>query len=371
MTFHLSFLFPLSSLASYLASEGSPTLCFDFRLCGNSFPPTTSSSTPTKGSSLSEEDRISALKAYPEVGFSYWAQRDYSSVCLYAFSELCKGRGLTVLGNSLGGHLAPIAIHTCIQKDPSFTVDRVLMQASINPYFAMNPNREATREFTHLMLEGLEEDGFMDCMKWSLGNNIPKQAGKDWMNSSLQPNYIGSLPFAREAFNNYRTDTLGLSFSDDGFVNGVRRKIDGFSRILGCADSIESEEEVQFWTSGKAGSMENGLPPDSLMHQSQQQKIDRNGWLNASMLLDPQLNGWVKGSTDLKEGEEDKRPRQIGHVDAYRPVVGMEGCKSREVWEVLRDFLQKGILPEQGDERLRGLGGRRDFGIRSEVKPRL
>lgn len=321
------------------------------------------------------------MKLHPQVGFQQWAERDYASVLLHAWENLCspqrqggdeekanERRGLSILGSSLGGHLFPLTIHHSLKLNPQIKVDRALFYSSINPYYRFTPDPSSTRRFGLEMLSWIKRDGFQDIIKWSLGNNIPLRAGLDWIEAAQEPNYTGSSDYMKQAFLDYKVDTLGLSFSDDHLAHGSPRRTDAFNRILGWPESLESEEEKRYWEEGKENKVMEGegqggtgseaylTPPDFRKQASERELENRRGWLNSRIFLDVKENGWVRGSRRVLEEKEDKRPARIGHVDAFRPSV------PREVWELMRDFLQRGILPEEGSRVLGGRGGRRDFG---------
>lgn len=161
----------------WLAERGAPAVTFDFRLCGASFP----ESVDTKN----KDQRDEALKAHPEVGHLMWGTRDLPAVLAYAAQRFGASRSgpreLVLCGNSLGGHLATFA-QSVLPRDVRMA--RVLMLGCTSPYWGYAPDPKQYKMYTKGVIQSIHEEGYMNSKALGLGDNIPKEAGLNWVCST-------------------------------------------------------------------------------------------------------------------------------------------------------------------------------------------
>lgn len=143
----------------------------------------------------------------------------------------------------------------------------------------------------------------------------------------------------------------------------------GFARVLGNPGAIETERERQWWepaTPEGESAETTGRIVWTKLRRNGEKMPDFKGsrrlpCTSASVLLDGSANGWLRGSTAWSAGEEDPRPKVIGHVDGFKgSTIAKAGSPSIEFWELMRDFIQHGKMPQE--RHLGGIGYRRDFG---------
>ena len=171
---------------SWLASKGSPSVTFDLRLCGSSF--VDPEQHPIDGLQLSKSQRTDALLRSPDVGMELWATRDYAAVIRYMHERFCakSHRELVLVGNSLGGHTATIAVHGT--GGPN--VSRLLTVASISPWPGWAAQPQTMFDAMQSCLERIRADGYMnleETIGWQ-GYDVPKHAAVDWVSLPLQDN---------------------------------------------------------------------------------------------------------------------------------------------------------------------------------------
>lgn len=172
-------------------------MTFDLRLCGSSF--VDQEQRPIDGLQLSKSQRADALLRSPDVGMELWATRDYAAVIRYMHERFCAAsdRELVLVGNSLGGHIAPIAAHGV---DAS-KVSRLLTVASISPWPGWAAQPQALFHLMNLCLERTHADGYLnleDTIGWQ-GYDVPKRAAVDWVRKTLP------LVLSDEKLNTHRT----------------------------------------------------------------------------------------------------------------------------------------------------------------------
>lgn len=189
--------------AGWLCSQGVGVITYDYRYSGLSFPTELLSSiqkaTATKDEDLELETYRDALKTAPDsVELSEtWSKVDLAAVVIYA-SFLWREVDLTLMGNSLGGHLNVLLdINTILGTDltdslPASSngdnyssssrpqrVTRILNVCGGNAYWRNNNNPEGARfAFKEMIQKPLLEDGIFYCTNLGLGWDLPKSCGE-------------------------------------------------------------------------------------------------------------------------------------------------------------------------------------------------
>ena len=186
-------------LATYLSQEKHLTvLVFDYRFCGTSFP----------NSNLNAESRIEALKSAPEVGkVSHWGKRDVAGILTWVF-ENHPDKEVLYLGHSVGGHVFPLL-------EQAHKVTRALFVSVGCPFTGYWEQPDLALHSAKNNIESWRELGFSKLSNVGMGNDIPLQAGVDWMTWLQSPRYIASVPEHAEIMDNYKVPTLSICFADD------------------------------------------------------------------------------------------------------------------------------------------------------------
>jgi hypothetical protein len=176
---------------SWLAACGSPAATFDLRLKGSSF--IDDQGKPTEGLSLSKEERREHLiKHGHDVGFEVWGTKDYPAVIAHMAERFCatdvgQRRPLALVGNSLGGHLAPLAVRALRQnRDTSkVKVDRLLTVGSTSPYSGWFPDPASQYGHWVKLINSVKREGCLDLEQAGLaGYAIPRLAALNWVSGS-------------------------------------------------------------------------------------------------------------------------------------------------------------------------------------------
>lgn len=179
-----------SAFAAYLASHGHPTLTFDYRFVGRSFP----SGVDAK----SHEARVEALKSSPETNFSLHWTRDVGGAIRALKGRCCSNgtdaqRELVYIGNSHGAHLLVLALQ---ERD---LVDRVMAVSAFAPYFGYWPDAELRKAGMRYVLSASRKEGFFlatlmgagrqseeekpdgeTAKQAGLGFDLPLGCGEEW-----------------------------------------------------------------------------------------------------------------------------------------------------------------------------------------------
>ncbi|CAO1620031.1 unnamed protein product [Parajaminaea phylloscopi] len=177
--------------ARWLAQHGVAVCTFDFRFSGTSFPPDVlqrlKAAKEAGDESVLEEQFHEALVSCPEDWklMSHWTQTDLASVVRFS-RRRWPARPLTLLGNSLGGHLA-----TLLDQDVTFDSPapvRVLNVCGGCAYWDNNANPEGARyAFEQLIVEPLETDRVFRASSLGLGYDLPYGVGRDWLRWYFHP----------------------------------------------------------------------------------------------------------------------------------------------------------------------------------------
>lgn len=187
--------------AKWLCSKGVGVITYDYRYSGLSFPPHLLEPIERAASEKDEDKELEAyrlaLKQAPEdVELSTtWSQLDLAAVTIYA-SLLWREVDLTLMGNSLGGHLNTLLdINTILGTDSIESlpasigdtyssssrpqrVTRLLNICGGNAYWKNNNNPEGARfAFKELIHKPLLEDGIFYATNLGLGWDLPKSCG--------------------------------------------------------------------------------------------------------------------------------------------------------------------------------------------------
>lgn len=177
--------------AKWMSTRGVAVSTFDFRFSGTSLPPDVIQQLKAARDAKDEDalDDIfhNALVSCPEdwALMSHWTQMDLAAVVRFSRSKW-PNRPLTLLGNSLGGHLSSLL-------DQSVTFDtqapvRILNVCGGNAYWANNPNPEGARyAFEQLIVAPLETDRVFRASSLGLGYDLPYGVGKDWLRWYFHP----------------------------------------------------------------------------------------------------------------------------------------------------------------------------------------
>jgi hypothetical protein len=189
-------------------------------------------------------------------------------------------------------------------------------------------------------------------------------------------NYIAALPEFAQSFAEWKTPSLNLLLTDDFLCLESPRMAQGFARVLGDPGAIETERERQWWepaTSEGESAETTGRKTWTSLRKNGEKMPDFEGatrlpFTSSSVLLDASANGWLRGSTAWAGGQEaDPRPKVIGHVDGFKgSTIANPGSPSIEFWELMRDFVQHGKMPQE--RHLGGIGYRRDFGAGGSIE---
>ncbi|CAO1618641.1 unnamed protein product [Jaminaea pallidilutea] len=175
--------------AQWLSKHGVAVLTLDFRFSGSSLPAEVLSALQAaKGDEVKQEEIFhDALVSCPEQWalMSHWTQLDVATVVRYS-RERWSNKPLTLLGNSLGGHLATL-LDEAITFDSSAPV-RVLNVCGGNAYWRNNPRpAEARYAFDELIVKPLETDRVFRASALGLGYDLPYGVGRDWLRWFYHP----------------------------------------------------------------------------------------------------------------------------------------------------------------------------------------
>lgn len=175
--------------ARYLSQHDIAVLTFDYRFSGTSLPQAVLDQLKQAGDDEAKRDDIfhAALVSCPEKWglMSHWTQQDLGTVVRYA-QEQWRGKPMTLLGNSLGGHLATLLDEEILFPSSSSSTDtapvRILNVCGGNAYWQNNPRPEEARfAFDELVVKPLETDRVFRASALGLGYDLPYGVGRDWL----------------------------------------------------------------------------------------------------------------------------------------------------------------------------------------------
>lgn len=199
--------------AAWLASHGVATCTFDFRFSGASFPPDVlaklsqadreHSDDPEAADLAREQAFEEALLSAPrEWGLiSHWTHHDLATVVRYVRTRWA-GAPLTLLGNSLGGHIIALLEEDVLfgrgtPADPTPASVRLLNVCGGNAYWGNSYDPPRTRYgFEQMIAQPLESEGVFRASSLGLGYDIPYGVGRDWCKWFFHP--LFSLQGPRE-----------------------------------------------------------------------------------------------------------------------------------------------------------------------------
>lgn len=215
--------------ASWLSRHSVATFTFDFRYSGASFPP----DVLQQFKEASDEDERSdifhrALLDCPRhwALMSHWTQQDLAAVVRYARS-LHPNQPLTLLGNSLGGHLAAL-LDESVTFPKEDSIVRILNVCGGNAFWSNNKNPTAARyAFDELIAKPLETEGVFRASSLGLGYDLPYGVGQDWLRWYYHP--LFSLQDPKDEANARRIGQrlnkyLYVGFEDDETISELMMK---------------------------------------------------------------------------------------------------------------------------------------------------
>lgn len=218
------------SFAKHLSTKGVAVCTFDYRYSGQSFPPERLEKLQRSASGTEEFDNAfheALLECKADWGLmSHWCRQDMAAVVRFA-RQTWPGLPLTLLGNSLGAHLATLLEeHTLFPssetESPSPPV-RILNVCGGNAYWENNNSpEEAKFVFDQMIKAPLETDGIFRSSSLGLGYDLPYGAGVDWLKWFYHPLFslqgVEDEAIARglgERLDKY----LYVGFEDDATIN--------------------------------------------------------------------------------------------------------------------------------------------------------
>lgn len=149
-----------------------------------------------EGLALSKEERREHLIKYGrDVGFEVWGTMDYPAVIAHMSERFCsvndggQRRPLALVGNSLGGHLAPLAVRALRQNRATskVQVDRLLTVGSTSPYSGWFPDPASQYGHWVDLMNSVKREGYLDLEQAGLaGYAIPRLAALNWVSDARQ-----------------------------------------------------------------------------------------------------------------------------------------------------------------------------------------
>ncbi|KAF8307597.1 hypothetical protein DL93DRAFT_2064728 [Clavulina sp. PMI_390] len=170
-----------NDFAAWLAGNGVPSLTFDYRYFGSSFPPPIDAKSPD----FDEDARNKAMQACPDdVNFTEtWARVDFAAVVRY-MGERYKGVEMCLVGNSLGCHLMPLF------PDEWHYISRFLCTCGGNAHWRNTPNPKASRYTIQTIVRNEMEESRLFPADWiGLGKSLPYGPGSQWCDWSDHPHF--------------------------------------------------------------------------------------------------------------------------------------------------------------------------------------
>lgn len=208
--------------AKWMAQHGVAVCTFDFRYSGTSLP-SQALERLKRAKDADDEDALEdifheTLLDCPEEWalMSHWTQRDLASVVRFSRKQW-PARPLTLLGNSLGGHLAALLDQSVTFDSPAPV--RILNICGGCAYWKNNANPDGARyAFEQLVVAPLETERVFRSSSLGLGYDLPYGVGKDWLRWYFHP--LFSLQGHRDEVNaravGERLDKyLYVGFEDD------------------------------------------------------------------------------------------------------------------------------------------------------------
>lgn len=204
------------NFARYLASQGTPTLCFDYRFIGNSFP--------LNVDLKNQEERIAALKEGKGTTISGDYVLDMESAVDYLASEY-PNRKIVALTHSVGGHVLPL-------MEPRYLslISRAITLGCMNPSFEGSSVGQAREESCALAIERTIQDGYWPARSLGQGHDLPSGVLIEWFNWMKYTTYwaYGN----EDRLQRYRTPTYSIALFDDVIAEGKPEMTDMILKSL-------------------------------------------------------------------------------------------------------------------------------------------
>ncbi len=152
---------------------------------------------------LSQDERRDHLIKYGrDVGFELWGSRDYAACAKELYDRFCLPSGehdrrpFVLVGNSLGGHIAPIMAHALQQRRETkhMLIDRAFTIGSAAPYSGWFPKPEAQFASMRDLRTAIEKAGYLNLeLAGLVGRDLPRLAALDWVSKSRIESHFETL----------------------------------------------------------------------------------------------------------------------------------------------------------------------------------
>jgi hypothetical protein len=206
-----------------------------------------------------------------------------------------------------------------------------------------------------MLRQDIAEKGYMDSRGFGMGNSMTRAQGLDALSAvSSETWYDGHADLSREALLAFDVPCLSVLLSDDALlVQGSARRGDALLRGLGSQPFLrESRDERAYWTN--EGRSKHAPSPVLQGRRPNKAVLSR-------IMLDVEHNKWISSSVP-----------ELGHVSWCKARVGNADAPSRELWQLLRAWLDdRAFIPKKSHNVLGGLGGRADFGTGKKISSNL
>ncbi|KAI8804118.1 Alpha/Beta hydrolase protein [Cladochytrium replicatum] len=201
------------AFARFLVDSGIPAVfTYDVRGHGDSILPT-----PTNFRAKLE-DHFEFVKKNKDITIlDHWAFRDQVGVVKYAH-ESYPDRELVIVGNSLGGQIAPAAM---IDEAGTPRVTRCIFISSSSAYWGNFPNPLGFRIMGHLILPNLSWMlGYFPAQMIQMAEGpLPLGVAQEWLWATRYPGYLCAVSKRMNAaYKSAKGKVLSLSFEDDHLV---------------------------------------------------------------------------------------------------------------------------------------------------------